>query len=66
MNSSINNAECKQTGYIHITDEDIKNSVQSRKAIFDKNGEYQSTINNQDEYTIRVKIKFAEEIDERG
>ena len=38
-NSSINNAECKQTGYIHITDEDIKNSVQSRKAIFDKNGE---------------------------
>ena len=32
--------------------------------IFDKNGEYQSTINNQDEYTIRVKIKFAEEIDE--
>ena len=38
-NSSINNTECKQTGYIHITDEDIKNSVQSRKAIFDKNGE---------------------------
>ena len=38
-NSSINNAECKQIGYIHITDEDIKNSVQSRKAIFDKNGE---------------------------
>ena len=26
-------------GYIHITDEVIKNSVQSRKAIFDKNGE---------------------------
>jgi len=26
-------------GYIHLTDEDIKNSVQSKKAIFDKNGE---------------------------
>ncbi len=26
-------------GYIHITDEDIKNSIQDRKAIFDKNGE---------------------------
>ena len=26
-------------GYIHITDDVIKNSVQSRKAIFDKNGE---------------------------
>ena len=26
-------------GYIHITEEDIKNSVQERKAIFDKNGE---------------------------
>ena len=26
-------------GYIHITDEVIKNSVQDRKAIFDKNGE---------------------------
>ena len=26
-------------GYIHITDEIIKNSVQSKKAIFDKNGE---------------------------
>lgn len=26
-------------GYIHLTDEVIKNSVQSRKAIFDKNGE---------------------------
>ena len=26
-------------GYIHITDEVIKNSVQSRKAIFDKNGD---------------------------
>ncbi len=26
-------------GYIHITDEIIKNSVQNRKAIFDKNGE---------------------------
>lgn len=28
-----------EDGYIHITDEVIKNSVQSRKAIFDKNGE---------------------------
>ena len=26
-------------GYIHITDEVIKNSVQNRKAIFDKNGD---------------------------
>ena len=26
-------------GYIHITDEVIKNSIQSRKAIFDKNGD---------------------------
>ena len=26
-------------GYIHLTDEVIKNSIQSRKAIFDKNGE---------------------------
>ena len=26
-------------GYIHITDEIVKNSVQNRKAIFDKNGE---------------------------
>ena len=26
-------------GYSHLTDEDIKNSVQSKKAIFDKNGE---------------------------
>ena len=26
-------------GYIHLTDDVIKNSVQSRKAIFDKNGE---------------------------
>ncbi len=26
-------------GYIHITDEIVKNSVQDRKAIFDKNGE---------------------------
>ena len=26
-------------GYIHLTDEDIKNSVQSKNAIFDKNGE---------------------------
>ena len=29
----------EEDGYIHITDEVIKNSVQSRKAIFDKNGE---------------------------
>ena len=28
-----------EDGYIHLTDEIIKNSVQSRKAIFDKNGE---------------------------
>ncbi len=28
-----------EDGYIHITDEVIKNSVQTRKAIFDKNGE---------------------------
>ncbi len=28
-----------EDGYIHITDEDIKNSIQDRKAIFDKNGE---------------------------
>lgn len=28
-----------EDGYIHITDEVIKNSVQERKAIFDKNGE---------------------------
>ena len=28
-----------EDGYIHITDEVIKNSVQSKKAIFDKNGE---------------------------
>ena len=28
-----------EDGYIHITDEVIKNSVQNRKAIFDKNGE---------------------------
>ena len=26
-------------GYIHITDEEIKNSIQERKAIFDKDGE---------------------------
>ncbi len=26
-------------GYIYITEEDIKNSIQDRKAIFDKNGE---------------------------
>ncbi len=29
----------EEDGYIHITDEIIKNSVQDRKAIFDKNGE---------------------------
>ena len=29
----------EEDGYIHITDEVIKNSVQSKKAIFDKNGE---------------------------
>ena len=29
----------EKDGYIHITDEVIKNSVQSKKAIFDKNGE---------------------------
>lgn len=29
----------EKDGYIHITDEVIKNSVQTRKAIFDKNGE---------------------------
>lgn len=29
----------EQDGYIHITDEVIKNSVQNKKAIFDKNGE---------------------------
>lgn len=28
-----------EDGYIHLTDDVIKNSVQSRKAIFDKNGE---------------------------
>ena len=28
-----------EDGYIHLTDEIIKNSVQNRKAIFDKNGE---------------------------
>ena len=26
-------------GYIHITEDDIKNSIQERKAIFDKNGD---------------------------
>ena len=29
----------KSDGYIHITDDIIKNSIQDRKAIFDKNGE---------------------------
>lgn len=31
--------QMEQDGYIHITDEVIKNSVQNKKAIFDKNGE---------------------------
>lgn len=29
----------EKDGYIHITDEVIKNSVQNKKAIFDKNGD---------------------------
>ncbi len=29
----------EKDGYIHLTDEVIKNSIQNRKAIFDKNGE---------------------------
>ena len=29
----------EEDGYIHITDEVIKNSIQNRKAIFDKNGD---------------------------
>jgi putative ATPase len=29
----------QEDGYIHLTDEVIKNSIQTRKAIFDKNGE---------------------------
>ena len=28
-----------EDGYIHLTDDIIKNSVQERKAVFDKNGE---------------------------
>lgn len=32
--------------------------------IFDSNGEYQTTINNQDEYIVKMKIKFNELIDE--
>ena len=32
--------------------------------IFDKNGDYQTTINNNDEYIIKTKIKFNEFIDE--
>jgi teichoic acid transport system ATP-binding protein len=32
--------------------------------IFDKDGEYQPTINNNDVYTVKVKIKFNKEIDE--
>ena len=29
-----------EDGYIHLTDEILKNSVQSKKAVFDKNGEF--------------------------
>jgi len=32
--------------------------------IFDTQGEYQTTINNQDEYVVKMKIKFNELIDE--
>ena len=32
--------------------------------IFDKNGEAQQTINNEDEYIVKAKIKFNKEIDE--
>ena len=32
--------------------------------IFDEKGEYQATINNQDEYKVKIKVKFKEEIDE--
>ena len=32
--------------------------------IFDKNGEAQQTINNEDEYTVKVKIKFNKDLDE--
>ena len=32
--------------------------------IFDDNGNYQTTINNNQEYTVKMKVKFNEEIDE--
>ena len=32
--------------------------------IFDLNGDYQQTINNEDEYILKIKIKFNKEIDE--
>lgn len=32
--------------------------------IFDKNGNYQTTINNEDEYIVKIKVKFNELIDE--
>ena len=32
--------------------------------IFDDNGDYQTTLNNNQEYTVKMKIKFNEEIDE--
>ena len=32
--------------------------------IFDDNGDYQTTINNNQEYTVKMKVKFNEEIDE--
>lgn len=32
--------------------------------IFDSEGEYQTTINNNDEYTIKVKVQFYDDIDE--
>ena len=32
--------------------------------IFDDNGDYQTTLNNNQEYTVKMKVKFNEEIDE--
>lgn len=32
--------------------------------IFDENGDYQATLNNNQEYTVKMKVKFNEEIDE--
>ena len=32
--------------------------------IFDDNGDYQTTLNNNREYTVKMKVKFNEEIDE--